>query len=286
MTVKSQDGSTLTRLMAIMRRLLADGGCPWDREQSFATLKKYVVEEAYEVLDAIDALGPDAERTVTGPAPELGGGSPQVAALRDELGDLLLQVAFQAELARARDWFGMDDVVGAISDKLERRHPHVFGDAAVSGAAEVGERWEEIKAREKAGRGTLSGMPRGLPALLYAFRLGEKASNVGFDWPDDRGPREKIDEECRELDEALARGDRASVEHEVGDLLFSVVNLARKHGIDPEEALRRTNRRFETRFGAVERRVVASGRTVREASLEELDSYWNDAKRDDGGESR
>lgn len=277
MTVKNQDGASLPRLVAIMQRLLAPAGCPWDREQSFTTLKKYVVEEAYEVLDAIDALGPEADAPA-GPAATLGPADRAPLALREELGDLLLQVVFQAALAASRGWFGIDDVVAGIADKLERRHPHVFGDVKVGSPNEIHANWEKLKAEEKKGRPTLGGMPRGLPALLYAFRLGEKAAYVGFDWPDAQGPRDKLDEETREFDAAVASGAREAIEHELGDLLFSVVNIARKHGLDPEEALRKANRRFETRFNDVEARAKASGRTMHEHTPEELDRLWREAK--------
>lgn len=260
-----------------MRRLLAPDGCPWDREQTFATLKKYVVEEAYEVVDAIDGLGEEAQRPI-GPAQSLRPSDRPVEELREELGDLLLQVVFQAELARSRGWFGPDDVVNGVCDKLERRHPHVFGQATVTGTEEVLANWEKLKAAEKSDRGILGGIPRSLPALLYAYRLGEKTSRVGFDWPDARGPRDKITEELSELDAAIEKGDREAIEHELGDVLFSVVNLARKLGVDPEAALHSSNRRFQTRFEAVERQARQSGRSVDSYSLEELDTFWNEAK--------
>lgn len=278
MTVKDQGGATFNRIVDVMRRLLAPDGCPWDREQTFVTLKKYVVEEAHEVVDAIDALGADAEHPA-GPAAALGPDDRAVQELREELGDLMLQVVFQAELARSRGWFGIDDVVTAICDKLVRRHPHVFGDVKVSGTGEVLANWEALKAAEKKDRGTLGGMPKGLPALLYAFRLGEKASNVGFDWPDASGPRNKLDEEIAELDAAMAAADPAAVEHELGDLLFSVVNLARKRGIDPEAALKKANGRFERRFTQVEQQARAAGRELRAHSPAELDAYWEQAKK-------
>lgn len=277
MTVNNQDGSSLPRLVTTMRRLLAPDGCPWDREQTFATLKKYVVEEAYEVVDAIDGLGEEAQRPI-GPAQSLRPSDRPVEELREELGDLLLQVVFQAELARSRGWFGPDDVVNGVCDKLERRHPHVFGQATVTGTEEVLANWEKLKAAEKSDRGILGGIPRSLPALLYAYRLGEKTSRVGFDWPDARGPRDKITEELSELDAAIEKGDREAIEHELGDVLFSVVNLARKLGVDPEAALHSSNRRFQTRFEAVERQARQSGRSVDSYSLEELDTFWNEAK--------
>src|SRR4051794_926019 len=209
-----QDGRTLPRLVQIMQRLLAPDGCPWDREQTLESLRTYVIEEAHEVVDAIDRGGPED--------------------LREELGDLLLQIVFQSELARAKGWFGPDDVVTAIVDKLVRRHPHVFGDVKVSGTAEVLEHWEQLKAKEKAGRGVLDGVPKALPALLRATRVGEKAARVGFDWPDLAGAREKVNEELAELDAAVHSEDRQRMEDELGDVLFSLVSVARKLDVDPE----------------------------------------------------
>ena len=185
--MQGQDGSTLPRLVEIMQRLLAPGGCPWDREQTLQTLRPYVIEEAHEVVDAIDRASPED--------------------LREELGDLLLQIVFQSELARAQQWFGPDDVIAAICEKLVRRHPHVFADTRVSGSAEVIANWEAIKAEEKRGRGALEGVPVALPALLRAVRMGEKAARVGFDWPDGQGARDKVEEELHELDRAVASGD-------------------------------------------------------------------------------
>jgi tetrapyrrole methylase family protein/MazG family protein/ATP diphosphatase len=253
-----QDGSTLPRLVEIMQRLLAPGGCPWDREQTLQTLRPYVIEEAHEVVDAIDR------------------GSP--ADLREELGDLLLQVVFQAELARAQQWFGPDDVIAAICDKLVRRHPHVFADTRVSGSAEVIANWEAIKAEEKRGRGALEGVPLALPALLRALRMGEKAARVGFDWPDGQGARDKVDEELRELDRALASGDKAHAERELGDVLFALVNLSRKLELDPEAALRQTLARFAQRVAAVERVAAERGANVDELDAGQLDALWREVK--------
>jgi tetrapyrrole methylase family protein/MazG family protein/ATP diphosphatase len=252
------DGSTLPRLVAIMQRLLAPGGCPWDREQTLQSLRPYVIEEAFEVVDAIDR------------------GSPE--DLREELGDLLLQVVFQAELARAAGWFGPDDVVAAICDKLVRRHPHVFGDVRVSGASEVVTNWEIIKAEEKRGRGALDGVPLALPSLLRALRMGEKAARIGFDWPEAAGARDKVDEELRELDRAVSSGDREAVEDELGDLLFATASYARKLEIDPEAALRKTLQRFASRVKAVEQAAAAAGRTPESMSAAELDALWQAAK--------
>jgi tetrapyrrole methylase family protein/MazG family protein/ATP diphosphatase len=253
-----QNGSTLPRLVDIMQRLLGPGGCPWDREQTLESLRNYVIEEAHEVVDAID------------------GGSPE--ELREELGDLLLQIVFQSELARNQGWFGPDDVIASICDKLVRRHPHVFGDTRVSGADEVMQNWEAIKATEKAGRGVLDGVPRALPALFRAARVGEKAARVGFDWPDGEGARAKVDEELRELDRAVTSGDRDEMEHELGDLLFAVVNYARKLDLDAEAALRGTLGRFTERVQDVEAQVAEQGAELEALSAEELDVLWNRAK--------
>jgi MazG family protein len=248
-------GESLPRLVEVMQRLLGPGGCPWDREQSLETLRPYVIEEAFEVVDAIDQ------------------GSPEL--LREELGDLLLQVVFSAELARAQGWFGPDDVIAGICEKLVRRHPHVFGEVEVSGSGEVLTQWERIKAEEKKGRGLLEGVPRAMPALLRAARIGDKASSVGFDWPDAAGARAKIDEELAELDEAP---DAQAEERELGDLLFAVASWARKRGHDPEAALRRALDRFGERFARVERRAGAEGLELAGLDAEELDARWQAAK--------
>ncbi len=261
-----QDGATLVRLVGVMRRLLEPDGCPWDREQSFETLRKYVLEEACEVIDAIDS----GER----------------AALREELGDLLLQVVFQAELARREGSFGIDDVVAGIVDKLVNRHPHVFGNLEARDADEVLANWEKLKAREKGERGVLAGVPRSMPALTRAQRIGEKVSRVGFDWEDKSGSRAKVAEELAELDEAMDRGNADAVEEEMGDVLFALVNLSRHLRVDAEGALRRTIDKFTARFAHVERRVREehggwgdAGGGNRHLPLEVLDRYWEEAKR-------
>jgi tetrapyrrole methylase family protein/MazG family protein/ATP diphosphatase len=241
-----------------MQRLLAPNGCPWDREQTLQTLRPFVVEEAHEVVDAIDS------------------GSPK--DLREELGDLLLQIVFQSELARIEGWFGPDDVVDAICDKLIRRHPHVFGDVTVKDTAEVLANWEVLKAEEKKGRGVLEGVPKALPALLRALRVGEKAARVGFDWPDSAGARAKLNEELSELDEALASGDRGAAERELGDVLFALVSVARKADIDPEAALRGTLDRFGQRVRKVETEVTGRGQELSQVSPEQLDLLWEAAK--------
>jgi tetrapyrrole methylase family protein/MazG family protein/ATP diphosphatase len=251
-----------------MQRLLAEGGCPWDREQDMKSLRRYVLEEACEVIDAIDEGDP--------------------VHIQEELGDLALQVVFLGELGRAEGSFGPDDVVRGIIRKLVRRHPHVFGEAQVSGSAEVLQNWEAIKAEEHEDRGVLDGVPHSLPALYRAQRMSEKVSRVGFDWPDGRGSRDKVSEELAELDEAIAGGNPERVEAELGDLLFSLVNLARHHGVDAELALRKTADRFSRRFSHVEQRVKekhggwprnAEGKPTAGLSLAVLDSYWDEAKR-------
>jgi tetrapyrrole methylase family protein/MazG family protein/ATP diphosphatase len=263
--IAAQDGATLARLVGVMRRLLAPDGCPWDREQSFETLRKYVLEEACEVIDAID--GGDR------------------AALREELGDLQLQVVFQAELARGEGSFAIDDVVEGIVDKLVSRHPHVFGDLHAKDAEEVLVNWEKLKAKEKGERGILGGVPRSMPALTRAQRIGEKVARVGFDWADARGSRAKVAEEVEELDRAMEAGDPAQIEEEMGDVLFALVNLSRHVHVDAEGALRRTIDKFTRRFAHVEKRVREvhggwgeAGGGQDHLPLDVLDGYWEEAK--------
>jgi tetrapyrrole methylase family protein/MazG family protein/ATP diphosphatase len=270
--VAAQRGESFPRLVELMQRLLADDGCPWDREQTFASLRKYVLEEACEVIDAID--GGDRRDLCT------------------ELGDLLLQVVFQAELGRAEGSFGPDDVVAAICGKLVRRHPHVFGSEVASTSEEVLRNWERIKAGErqrdgKRDRGVLGGLGRSLPALTRAQRVGEKVATVGFDWPDVRGSRSKVTEEIQELDGAIASDDKGRIEHELGDVLFALVNLARHLGVDAEGALRCTIDKFTRRFEHVEARVreshggFATHQGDDKLTLAELDGYWEEAKREE-----
>jgi tetrapyrrole methylase family protein/MazG family protein/ATP diphosphatase len=260
-----QDGATLARLVGVMRRLLAPDGCPWDREQSFETLRNYVLEEACEAIDALDSGDRDA--------------------LKEELGDVIFQVVFLSELGRKEGAFGIDDVVAGIVDKLVTRHPHVFGDLDVETADEVLRNWEQIKAKEKAGRGLLEGVPRSLPSLVRARTIGEKVRRVGFDWADAAGSRAKVTEEIAELDQAIASGDSSAVEEELGDVLFALVNLSRHVDVDAEGALRKTIDKFTQRFAFVEARVKAEHGGFREPDgnlrnlpLEVLDAYWNEAK--------
>lgn len=255
----NEPGGAFDRLVRIMKRLRGEGGCPWDREQTLESLRGYLIEETYEVLDALDHGSVDDHL--------------------EELGDLLLQIVFQSEIRREEQAFDAAMVANAICDKLVRRHPHVFEDAEAGSSDEVVSRWEAIKASEKSGRRSrLDGVPRALPALARAARVTEKAARVGFDWPDISGPRRKIDEELSELDEAARSGHPDDVEAELGDVLFAAVNYARHAGIAAEDALRRSVDRFETRFRAVEAKVEARGRAVAELSLMELDELWEEVK--------
>ena len=264
----------LDRLIDIMARLRAPDGCPWDREQELKTLRPYLIEEAYEVLDAMDAAVDHGEH--------------KPGALRElptELGDLLFQIVFHAQLARERGEFEMADVIQAISDKLESRHPHVFGadkkkyetpDAFLNA-------WAGFKEKERKAAGVkdpsvIDGVPSAAPALWRAERTTEKASRVGFDWKDWKGPRAKIDEELAELDQAIATGDRERIEDELGDVLFSLCNLARFTKTPAEDALRKTVRKFERRFRYVEAALKAQGKKPGDVGLEELDALWDQAK--------
>jgi nucleoside triphosphate diphosphatase len=263
----------IARLLEIMAALRTPGsGCPWDLEQTFATIAPYTIEEAYEVADAV-ARG-------------------DLDDLREELGDLLLQVVFHAQMAQEQKSFDFGDVVEAITEKLLRRHPHVFGDAQGLTPNTVAGLWERIKAEERADKdarrqsgagartrgGTLAGVAVALPALTRALKLQAKAGAVGFDWNDPRAVLRKIREEADEIAADLARGDNGAAAAEVGDLLFAVVNLARHLGADPEAVLRATNWKFEQRFASIERALAERGRTPSEATLEEMDTLWNEAK--------
>lgn len=260
-------GHSLPALVQVMRRLLAPDGCPWDREQTLETLIPFLVEEAYEVIEAIECGRPDEHC--------------------EELGDLLMQIVFQTALREAEGHFDIDDVVSGISDKLIRRHPHVFADANAATSSEVLAQWEAIKAEEKRARASageadrqrvLDGVPGALPALPQAQKISARVARVGFDWEDTAGCSRKVREELDEVERAAASGDPAAVEAEIGDLLFAVVSLARKHGCDAETALRRASRRFSRRFGYVEDQLHAQGRGPREATLAEMDALWDQAK--------
>jgi nucleoside triphosphate diphosphatase len=268
-----KDISGLLDIMAALRT--PETGCPWDLEQNFATIAPYTIEEAYEVADAI-ARG-------------------DLDDLRDELGDLLLQVVFHARMAEEQDAFAFGDVVEAISRKMIRRHPHVFADKnGRMTPSDVKGAWERIKAEEKADRAArrpdqashkslLSGVKAGQPALARAMELQRKASTVGFDWNDPRAVLRKIREEADEIEAALDRDDKGGLAEETGDLLFALVNLARHVGVDPELALRRTNAKFERRFGYIEQALASRGRSLEDATLQEMDALWEEAKREEVG---
>lgn len=255
-------------LLEIMARLRdPDGGCPWDLEQTYATIAPYTIEEAYEVADAIE--------------------QGDMEGLKDELGDLLLQVVFHAQMAKEDGTFEFADVVRAICEKMIRRHPHVFGDEEQRNAGSVKGRWEEIKAEEKAAKGTVSAsilddVPHALPALSRAVKLQNRAARVGFDWPDTSQVIDKLNEEMLELSAEVAKGgDADRLEDEMGDLLFVYANLARHLKIDPEAALRRANAKFRRRFGRIEEKLAAEGRKPEQSTLKEMDALWNEAKREE-----
>jgi MazG family protein len=243
-----------------MARLRAPGGCPWDREQTFDTIKPYTLEETYEVLEAIDNRDWDE--------------------LTGELGDLLLQVLFYSEMAQEEKHFSIDDVLDRLSNKLINRHPHVFGDVEAKDAEQVLVNWEKLKSEERKAeqKSVLSGVPQSLPALLKASRLTEKAARVGFDWRRTDEVFDKLHEEIAELREAIDSGDKSHVHEELGDLLFTIANIARKLEVNAEEALQSTNRKFSRRFESMERKVHDSGRNIDQLSLEEMDALWDEAK--------
>ena len=249
-------------LVEIMARLRGEGGCPWDREQTPETIKPYLIEETYEVLEAIDEQDPEK--------------------LKEELGDLMLQVVFHARMAEETGAFAIGDVLAAINDKLVRRHPHVFGDRKAETAQEVLFNWEQIKQterrREKGQASLLDGVPREMPALLRAHRLQEKASRVGFDWKEAQEVFRKVEEELAELRAAMEGQAADRVEAELGDLLFALVNLSRFLAVNPEEALRKTIARFIARFRYIEEELARRGRSLRQATLEEMDALWAEAK--------
>jgi MazG family protein len=259
-------GPAFARFVELIARLRAPGGCPWDREQTHESVKPMTIEEAYEVAEAIDE-GDDHE-------------------LAAELGDLLLQVVFHADIARERGAFGIEQVIGRVSDKMVRRHPHVFAGETAETAGEVLRNWEAIKHAERAAKGQaaddgsmLDSVSKRLPATMEAFQLTTKAARVGFDWPDAAAVLAKLDEEVAELKQAVAEGkDAAAVNDEVGDLLFVAVNVARLLGADPESALKAANRKFRRRFRHVEAGLRAQGRAPAESSLEEMDRLWDEAK--------
>ncbi len=260
-------GAKLERLVEIMARLRGEGGCPWDRQQTFDSIKPYTLEETYEVLDAIDRR--------------------DWRALAEELGDLILQAVFYAQMASEQGLFSIGDSLDAINAKLVRRHPHVFGDGTAKTAEQVLARWNEIKDEEKQERGEekkglLDGVLRHQPALMEAAHLSKKAAAAGFDWPDIGGVMEKMREEIAELEKAREADSAEKIEEEIGDLLFTAVNAARFLGVDPEQALRRTNQKFRARFAQVETGLAARGRDFRQTTIEEMEELWQQAKTKEG----
>ncbi|WP_286799869.1 nucleoside triphosphate pyrophosphohydrolase [Oceanicaulis sp. UBA2681] len=262
--INSNQTSALDRLLAIMDRLRdPDGGCPWDVEQSFETIAPYTIEEAYEVADAIERQ--------------------DMADLRDELGDLLFQVVFHSQMAEEAGEFRFEDVADSISEKMLRRHPHVFAGADPRDAQAQIQAWEAVKAEERARSGktdtsVLANLPTALPALLRAEKLSKRAARVGFDWPDLSSVFDKIEEEINEVKEAIEERDPDHIQEEIGDVLFAIANLARKLKIDPETALRGTNAKFDRRFRAIETRLSTQGSSVQEADLETMESLWLEVK--------
>ncbi len=263
----AKTGESIERLLGIMQKLRAPDGCPWDREQTHDSLKSDLIEEAYEVIDAIE--------------------SGNASALEEELGDLLLQVIFHSQIADETGDFKFDDVANGISDKLVRRHPHVFGEVEVSGTGEVLQNWDAIKKVEKQGEGEgpasiVAGIPKHLPALQKAHQIQKRAARAGFDWEHIDDVFDKLHEEIDELKEAIGRKHEADIRDELGDLLFSAVNVSRFLGYNPEELLNQNIKKFVRRFQFVEKKVHASGQEFKTFSLAELDLFWDEAKRAEG----
>jgi len=257
-------GEKFQQLVDLMARLRAPGGCPWDREQNFDTIKPFLLEETYEVMNAIDARN--------------------WLELADELGDLLLQAVFFSQMAAEENLFRIDDALDAINQKLIRRHPHIFGDETAVTEGDVRKRWSEIKAEEKRSKGNsdetlLGSVPRSLPALVEAQQIASRAAQTGFDWENAGQVIDKLHEELREFEEARVHGEREHLEDELGDMLFVLVNLARFVKVDPEQALRKTNAKFRRRFGYVEHKLAERGKTTRESSIDEMEALWQEAKK-------
>ena len=260
----STAGEKFQQLVEIMARLRAPGGCPWDREQTFDSIKPYTLEETYEVLDAIDRRD----------WPELS----------EELGDFLLQAVFYAQIAGEQKLFQVGDALDAINQKLIRRHPHVFGNESAETAGDVKRIWGEVKSAEKKQKGReesslLASVPRAMPALVEAQQIASRAAGVGFDWENPEQVIEKLHEELAELDEARRNASHAELEDEIGDLLFVLVNLARFMKVDPEQALRRTNAKFRDRFGFIEKKLAERGKQLQDSNIEEMEELWQEAKR-------
>ena len=275
-TAENLPADPMERLLAVMQQLRnPDGGCPWDLEQNFATIAPYTIEEAYEVADAIERQ--------------------DMAALKDELGDLLLQVVFHAQMAREAGSFDFEAVAAAIAEKMIRRHPHVFGEVAIKTAAAQTKAWEEHKESERRAKASaegraasvLEGVAAGLPALMRALKLQRRAARIGFDWPHARDVLLKIDEELSEIkSEMIAEGPPERLQDEIGDLLFAVVNLARHLDVDPEASLRHANAKFERRFRGVEARLRAAGKSAADVGLDALEALWQQVKAAEAGSGR
>lgn len=252
-------GPKFQRLVELMARLRAPGGCPWDREQTFDTIKPYTLEETYEVLDAIDRR--------------------DWKDLTEELGDFMLQAVFYGQMASEENLFHIGDALDAINEKLVRRHPHVFGDQTAETAGDVKRIWGEVKASEKKTGTLLGSVPRALPALVEAQQIASRAAGVGFDWENPEQVIEKLHEELAEFDEARRNSSQDELAGELGDMLFVLVNLARFVKVDPEQALRKTNQKFRERFGHIERRLAERGKKLEESNIAEMEELWQEAKR-------
>jgi tetrapyrrole methylase family protein/MazG family protein len=260
----SKPGDKFQQLVEIMARLRGPDGCPWDREQTFDTIKPYTLEETYEVLDAIDRRDWNE--------------------LAEELGDFLLQAVFYAQMASEQNLFRIDDALDAINEKLIRRHPHVFGEESAETAGDVKRIWGEVKAAEKKDRGKqdhgiLASVPRAMPSLIEAQQIASRAAGVGFDWENPDQVIEKLHEELAEFDEARRNASQSELENELGDMLFVLVNLARFVKVDPEQALRKTNSKFRERFGYIEKRLAERGKKLEDSNIEEMEALWQEAKR-------
>jgi tetrapyrrole methylase family protein / MazG family protein len=266
--VEERTGTLFAELVKIMEQLRGEKGCPWDREQTHESLKPFLIEEAYEVLEAMESK--DQEK------------------FGEELGDLLFQIIFHTQISKELGQFNMDQVLEKIAEKMIRRHPHVFSDALVADSQEVLFNWEEIKRKEKGEErvgSALDGIPRDLPSLLRAHRLQDRASRLGFDWPHVEGAYGKVEEEMDELRTALHQGDRRRMEEELGDLLFSLVNIARFIEVNPEEALRKAIGRFVRRFHHIEESFKLQGRDLKKVDLEEMERLWQEAKKNESGQA-
>jgi len=246
------------RLVSIMERLRKE--CPWDRKQTPYTLRQYILEEAHETVESIDNENWDE--------------------LKKELGDLMLQIVFQAEIAKEENRFSLQEVIQHINEKLIRRHPHVFGDTQVKDENDVKNNWEQIKVQEENRQSVLEGVPKNLSALLRSQRLQEKAANVGFDWSNEKGIWDKIREEIKEIEQASRQNDRHNLENEIGDLLFSIVNLARFKQLNAEDALRKTINKFIARFQYIERKLSENNKTISQSNLKEMDRFWEESKQE------